>query len=120
MAIAMVFAEPLSMLFIEQGETEVIAASRQYLFITAPFYPFLFVIFIYRNVLQSLGRGFMPLMAGVFELVARTVAAYTLPAIAEYAGICFAGPLAWIGAAVPLFISYTVIIKKFRCGVPQS
>lgn len=120
MAIAMVFAEPLSTLFIEQGEREVIAASRQYLFITAPFYPFLFVIFIYRNVLQSLGRGFMPLMAGAFELVARTVAAYTLPAIAEYAGICFAGPLAWVGAAVPLFISYTVIIKKFRCGVPQS
>lgn len=114
MIIAIAFSGPLSALFINKEETQVIEASKLYLYSTAPFYPFLFTIFIYRNVLQSLGRGFMPLMAGVFELLARTIAAYKLPQVAGYLGICLAGPLAWIGASVPLFISYTVIIKKFK------
>ena len=61
-----------------------------------------------------MGRGFMPLMAGVFELTARTVSAYTLPALIGYTGICLAGPLAWVCAAVPLFAAYRVIIRKFN------
>lgn len=111
--IAIVFADQLSSLFVDEGQREVIRAARQYLRISAFFYPFLFVIFVYRNVLQSLGRGFMPLMAGVGELVARTVCAYLFPLALGYTGICLAGPMAWITAAVPLVISYIVIIRTF-------
>lgn len=114
MAISMIFSDQLTGLFVKGDVPEVIAASRQYLHITAVFYPALFIIFIYRNVLQSMGKGFMPLMAGVFELVARTVAAYTLPVVWGYAGICYAGPFAWIVAALPLFIAYSVIIRTFK------
>ncbi len=111
--IASVFADQLSSLFVSNGEEEVISSARQYLRITSLFYPSLFVIFVYRNVLQSLGRGFMPLMAGVGELIARTVGSYLFPLALGYAGICFAGPAAWVAAAVPLMISYFIIIKEF-------
>lgn len=114
MTIALAFADQLTGLFVKDGGQDVIESARQYLHTTAIFYPALFVIFIYRNVLQSIGKGFMPLMAGVFELVARTIAAYTLPSAFGFLGVCFAGPLAWIAAALPLFIAYTVIIRKFK------
>ena len=87
-------------------------ASRTYLRGTAPFYPALFLIFIYRNVLQSIGRGFMPLMAGFAELAARTLAAYTFPLVFGFLGIALAGPFAWFAAVIPLCIAYFVIIRK--------
>ena len=63
---------------------------------------------------QSIGKTFMPLMAGFFELIARTIAAYTLPGIIGYTGIIIAGPIAWFSAAIPLWIAYMVIIKKLE------
>lgn len=113
--IAMVFPIPLARLFIDMSETsslECLISAKQYLWYTAPFYPPLFLIFIYRNVLQSMGKTFMPLMAGVFELLARFFAAYFLPSILGYIGVCLAGPIAWIAAAVPLAITYYLVIRK--------
>lgn len=107
------FSTPMLSLFAKgQYKQEMIQAGREYLYICALFFPFLFLIFIYRNVLQGIGRSFMPLMAGVFELVARSIAAYTLPSLIGFSGVCIAGPLAWIAAAVPLGIAYHVIIKS--------
>ena len=117
MLIAFIFPEQLTSLFVDSasaGYEDVIKYSREYLFLTAMFYPPLFLIFIFRNVLQSIGKTFMPLMGGVFELLARTVCAFTLPLFWGYAGICLAGPAAWLSAAIPLFISYLVIIKKIE------
>lgn len=96
----------------EQWE-EILKASQTYLKICGIFFPILFILFIYRNALQGIGRGFWPLMGGVFELIARTISAYTLPGLMGYAGICIAGPIAW-AAAIPLGIAYYIIISKYK------
>ncbi len=117
MLIAFIFPEQLTSLFVDTGSAgyqDVIKYSKDYLFLTAIFYPPLFLIFIYRNVLQSIGKTFMPLMGGVFELLARAICAFTLPLFWGYTGICLAGPAAWLSAAIPLYISYIVIIKKIE------
>lgn len=115
--ILLLFGRGLAGLFIP-AETEnaglVLDAAQTYLRICAVFFPFLFLIFIYRNVLQGIGRSLMPLMAGIFELVARSVVSFTLPDRIGYPGICLAGPIAWIAAAVPLAIAYFVIIRRLR------
>lgn len=116
--LAMVFNAQLVALFLDRSKVdaaswgELLDASREYLKLTTVFYPVLFVIFIYRNVLQSIGRGFWPLMGGVFELVARSAAAFVLPAFIGYAGTCVSQPLAWFSAAIPLAIAYYVIIGR--------
>ena len=115
MGIALIFPEGLTSLFIEgsaENATQVLKDSGTYLRITGIFYPFLFMIFIYRNVLQAMGKTFMPLMAGVFELFARSICAFTLPLVMGYAGICLAGPIAWLSSVIPLCIAYFYIIKK--------
>lgn len=107
---------PLTHLFITGEKPEdmklILEASQQYLSISAAFFPFLFMIFIYRNVLQGVGRSFMPLMAGAFELITRSAAAFILPGLLGFAGVCLAGPLAWVSASVLLCISYFIIIRQ--------
>lgn len=118
MLIMTLCGDPLTRLFITGEDAakveEIISASKQYLRISAMFFPFLFVIFIYRNTLQGVGRSFMPLMGGVLELVVRCVAASVLPGMLGFVGVCLTGPLAWVSAAVLLFISYVVIIRQVQ------
>lgn len=111
-----VFGEALSSLFIEGGQPEVVELAMTYLRICALFFPFLNMIFVYRNMLQGVGRSLMPLMAGVFELVARAVVSFTLPGVLGYVGICLAGPIAWVAAAVPLGITYAIVIRQMLIG----
>ena len=92
------------------------SAAQQYLNILAIAFPLLYLLYIYRNVLQGIGRGFMPLMAGVIELAMRTFVAFTLPAYLGYTAICLASPIAWIGATIPLFIAYTIVIRRYVNG----
>jgi len=110
--ILLLFGEPLTKLFIDGSQQDVVDTSMIYLRICAMFFPFLNMIFVYRNMLQGVGKSFMPLMAGVFELIARTLVSFTLPGIIGFTGICLAGPLAWVAAAVPLGITYCVEIRK--------
>ncbi|MGN0505299.1 MAG: MATE family efflux transporter [Lachnospiraceae bacterium] len=104
--------EFLTSLFIDGNQPEVMESAMTYLRICALFFPFLNMIFVYRNMLQGVGHSLMPLMAGVFELIARAVVSFTLPGVLGFTGICLAGPIAWVAAAVPLGITYFIDIKQ--------
>lgn len=123
-AIVLLFGEPLTRLFVSRDNaemlTEVLSSAKQYLMIVAFPFPILHLIFVFRNALQGIGRSFMPLMAGVFELIVRVVAAFTLPQIIGFAGVCLAGPLAWVSACFPLWIAYAVIIKEKQYQMPDA
>ncbi|MBR5434860.1 MAG: MATE family efflux transporter [Bacteroidales bacterium] len=105
-------ATPLTSMFLDPNVTgdrsAIYAASTQYLYVSALFFPFLFLLFIYRNALQGVGKTFMPLMAGVTELVVRVVASLILPKFWGYQGIILVDVLAWVGACLLLFISYRI------------
>jgi uncharacterized membrane protein YjdF len=52
--------------------------------------------------------------AGIMELVMRIFAAITLSYFFGFTGICFASPLAWLGACIPLTISLILVFKKLE------
>jgi len=118
MTILLLLGEPITKLFMTSEEMdaavieEILDSAQLYLRQAAIFFPFLNMIFVYRNVLQGIGRSFMPLMGGVFELITRVLASYLLPGLIGFRGICLAGPLAWISAAVPLGIAYYYMRKR--------
>lgn len=105
-------ATPLTSLFLDPKITgdlsPIYSASTQYLYVSALFFPFLFLLFIYRNALQGVGKTFMPLMAGVTELVIRVIASLLLPKFWGYQGVILVDVLAWVGACLLLFISYRI------------
>ena len=100
------FGRYMVLLFIEQGQTDVLSYCKMYFATITPFMIPLGSIFIYRNILQGMGFGFVPMMAGVAELAARTVAAFYAANIQSFRGICWADPLAWLAAAIPLILTY--------------
>jgi putative MATE family efflux protein len=117
MITAYLFGPFLTALFVDTNNVQatfIVDKAMEYMRITAPFYIPLGLIFVYRNVLQGIGKTFMPLMAAVFELFARSAAAYILAANFGYIGVYWASPLAWLSASIPLFISYNIILHHIE------
>lgn len=102
----LVFGRHISALFMENPTAKILDSSQTFLNTVAAFYIPLTMIFVFRNLLQGIGKGFVPLMAGVSELVIRALGALVLTRFIGYLGVCLSGPLAWIGAAVPLILAY--------------
>lgn len=114
--VVVTFGGTFTKLFMDGNDLEVIMYAKHYLNTVSIFYIPLGLIFIYRNTLQGIGDSFVPMMAGVAEMVARTVVAFTLPSIIGFTGIALADPAAWFAAAIPLGITYfkriNVILKE--------
>ncbi|MEG1411412.1 MAG: MATE family efflux transporter [Terrisporobacter sp.] len=113
-AVLVFFGKYFVMLFIENPTPEIFAYAQQVLNYSAAFLIPLGFIFVYRNVLQGMGESFVPMMAGVYELAARSVVAFTLPQFIGFTGICLSDPVAWVAASVPLMISYYRKMKKIE------
>lgn len=105
-SILILFGEFFIKMFVSNADSSVIDTAKLYLSTVSIFFIPLSLIFIYRNALQGMGYTFVPMMAGAYELLARTVVAFTLPAFIGYLGICIASPVAWFSAAIPLVFDY--------------
>ena len=99
-------------LFINPSQTDVIDVSVTYFRTVFWAYPFLSTIFVFRNALQGMGYGLVPMLGGVFELVARTAIVVFVAGKTTFAGVCLADPMAWIAALIPLIPYYYYIMKK--------
>lgn len=110
----------LMMVFIDPSETQVMDAAMTYFQLVAWCYPFLGSIFLYRNALQGLGFGLVPMLGGVFELAARAVMVMFLVQRIGYNGVCLADPAAWIAALIPIVPFYFYKMKKAGSILKQN
>lgn len=101
-------------LFITEDIELVYRYARTYIIICGAFFIPLGMIFIFRNALQACGFGFLPMMGGVVELVARAVVAFVAAAYLSYAGVCCANVAAWLTTGIFLWICYKYLMKKMR------
>ena len=60
-----------------------------------------------------MGYGLVPMLGGVFELVARAAIVLLVAGRTSFAGVCLADPMAWIAALIPL-IPYYFYVMKYR------
>lgn len=100
--------------FVSSPSEEIFIYAMQYLKIASVFYLPLAMIFLYRNALQGLNQSFIPMLSGVIELVCRFAVIALIPASTGFFGVCFADPAAWVGAGIPLCISYLLWEKKTK------
>lgn len=112
--LVMVFCKPLVALFLGKNEPQVAQYAQIYLNVVAPFFFILGLLFIFRNTLQGMGFGGVPLLAGVSELVARVVAAFWLARVWDYGGVCAASPVAWVLATGLLLWGYWALMKRMN------
>lgn len=114
MALMFFFGKYFTHLFISPSETEVVAVSVTYFKTVFWAYPFLCTIFLFRNALQGMGYGLVPMLGGVFELVARAGIVMLVAGKTSFAGVCLADPAAWIAALIPLIPYYFYVMKKYK------
>lgn len=106
------FGDNLAMLFMDSGETVILSQARRMLLINAAFYIPLAFVNIVRFLIQGMGFSTFAILAGVFEMAARTLAGLVLVPRFGFIGVCFANPLAWIFADIFLFPAYFHVRKK--------
>ena len=114
MFVVFFFGKYMTWLFIDKNQTDVINVSVTYFRTVFWAYPFLGSIFLYRNGLQGLGYGLVPMVGGIFELVARSTIVMFVAGKTSFSGVCLADPAAWISALIPLIPYYIHVIRKWK------
>ncbi len=102
----LVFGAGFADLFVKDASGMVFKNARMFFYVVAAFYPVLGLLYIYRNALQGLGDGLIPMLGGICELIARTTVTVVLLKPLGFLGICWTNPVAWLLALTPLVLVY--------------
>ena len=110
--LVMTVGKYLTYLFVSSDAAMLLDSVDLYLKCIGFFFIPLNIVNAYRNGLQGLGYGLLPMTAGVAELAGRGVIAVISARYSSYFGICMAGPAAWVLAGGLLVVLYFYIVKK--------
>ena len=107
------FADPLMGLFLDAGESAVIAEGARYLRIEGSFYALIGILFLLYGLYRALGKPGMSVILTVFSLGTRVLLAYILSAIPAIGvvGIWWAVPIGWFLADA---VGIGCYLKKYR------
>ena len=110
-AFVMTVGKYMTYLFVSENVGVIMDSVEIYLWCIGICFIPLAVVNIYRNGIQGLGYGLLPMMAGVAELVGRGAVAVAAAKQRSYTGVCMASPAAWILAGSLLLVMYYYIMK---------
>lgn len=110
-ALVMTVGKYMTYLFVSENVEQIMNSVDIYLKCVGMFFIPLVIVNVYRNGIQGLGYGLLPMMAGAAELVGRGAAAVIAAGQKSYLGVCLASPAAWVLAAVLLIVMYYYVIK---------
>lgn len=108
------FGDTLSMMFLDAGETAVLADARLLLVVNAAFYPLLTAVNVVRFMIQGMGYGQLAMFAGLMEMVARAAVGFLLVPALGFLGVCFASPAAWVLADLFLIPAYFACYRRLE------
>lgn len=93
-----IFARPLMLLFVDAGETAIVAEGIRYLRIEGAFYCGIGCLFLLYGLYRALGRPGMSIVLTVFSLGTRVLLAYVLSSIPAIGvvGIWWSVPIGWL------------------------
>ncbi|MCR5155298.1 MAG: MATE family efflux transporter [Butyrivibrio sp.] len=113
------FGRNFAMIFLEASDVACLDNAHLYLIINSAFYIPLALVNIVRFLIQGMGFSMFAVLAGVMEMIGRTLVAVVLVPIFGFPAICFASPIAWILAdafLIPAYISVKNKLKKIFNG----
>lgn len=107
-------AEPLMTLFIDKGETAVIAEGVRYLHIEGAFYYMIGLLFLFYGLYRALGKPGMSVVLTIVSLGVRVALAYPLSAVPFIGtlGIWWSVPVGWFLADALGTVYYLANRKK--------
>lgn len=108
-----VFARPLMLLFVNEGEHAIIAEGIRYLHIEGAFYCGIGCLFLLYGLFRAMGKPGMSVVLTVISLGSRVALAYMLSAVPAFgvAGIWWSVPIGWI-LADAVGLGYLAVKRK--------
>ena len=109
--ITYLFGNNLARLFLKESEYAIIGNVRSFIVLATVFFFPLALVNIVRFLIQGMGFANFAILAGVFEMVARVLAAWILVPNFGFRGVCFGNPTAWVLADIFLIPAYFHVRK---------
>ena len=116
------FAPQCAMLFLDPKEPNLVLLvelTSQYIITLTAFFFFLALVNIVRFSIQGMGYSTFAILAGVLEMLARTVVGHFVVPVLGYSAACFASPAAWICADLFLVPACMACIARLRRLYPN-
>lgn len=85
---------------------DILAIACDLIRITACFYPFLGLIYLYNNTLRGMGEVWIPLASGLMELIGKIGLGLYLGWYYGYFALWFAIPIGWVTGMIPSMLRY--------------
>ena len=105
----------LTGLFLEAGTKSrdvVMNLGWEYLVVNSVFYTALVFVNVVRFMIQGMGYSMLAILAGVMEMIGRSLVAFIFVPKYGFIAACFASPIAWIFADFFLWPCYFHVRKK--------
>ena len=122
--LAMIFFAPqCAMLFLSSADPQLgllVGLTTQYIVIQTAFFFPLALVNILRFSIQGMGFSAFAILAGVLEMIARTVVGYFFVPGMGYTAACFASPAAWICADLFLIPACLGCVAHLRRSNPTA
>ena len=110
LAVAWFFGRALTGLFISgESSAQLVELAQTYMVTNVIAYPLLTLVNVVRFMIQGMGFSMFAILAGVMEMVARSLAGVFLVPAMGFLGAALGSPLAWVAADIFLVPAY------FRC-----
>lgn len=109
-----IFGKQMALLFLEADEVGVISQVHMFLIIISAAYILLTIVNVFRFCIQGMGYSAFAILAGVCEMVGRTIVGFGFVPVFGYVAACFASPVAWVLADAFLIPAYFSCIKKLK------
>lgn len=112
--ISIVFGKSIALFFVNESETDIILMVSKFLIIVAAFYIPLCLVNVVRFSIQGMGFSTFAILAGVCEMIARSLCGFVLVPVFGYTAVCLASPVAWIFADAFLLPAYKIVLNKLK------
>ena len=90
LGVMFLWSRQISLLFVDASETVILDQARQMLLINMVFYIPLTLVNVVRFTVQGMGFSKFAILAGVCEMIGRSVVAFFLVPYFGYTAVCFA------------------------------
>lgn len=117
LGVNLIFGRSLARLFLDAGETEIIEEVRMCTLWAAATFVLLTLVNCVRFTIQGMGFPFFAIIAGIMEMIARSLCGIFIIPKFGFIGACVGSPLAWLLADCFLIPAYIHCIHKLKKNV---
>lgn len=113
------FGKNVALLFLDSGEAEILTNAQTFLRVNSAAYLLLLCVNVFRFCIQGMGYSLFAILAGVFEMVARSIMGFGFVPKFGFFAVCFANPLAWLMADLFLIPAYALCLRRVKRRTQQ-